>query len=804
MGVLWDKVWFDLWQRKGRTLLAVLSIAAGVFAIGTIFGMTDQMLVAMDAAHTAVVPSHMNIILRQPIDRATADSIANIPGIAGVEALNLATVRYKTDPDADWDAGTLVMRDDYANQTYDWLLLKQGVWPEGQTIAIERMSEDYYDIHLGDEVIFEMAGTDRAFPVTGQIRHPFIPPPDFGGNAYFFVDATGMERFGIPEGSFLQLLVRVDPYSEEYAKDRAAAIKEQLGKQGVGVSLIIYQDPNEHWARALVSGIMLVLKILAVVSLLTSVIIVINTTTAVITQQTDQIGVIKAIGGTSSTIMRLYLTGVLIYGLLALLIALPIGMLMAYGTTRQLLSLFNIDYNSFTIAPRAAVLQVIAALIAPLLAALWPVLKGAAISVREAIATYGLGGDFGSSRLDRVVERVAERYLSSPYAVALTNLFRRKGRLMLTQLVLVLAGTMFLMVLTLAASMTETLDNELARRDYDLRLFFFVPQRSDRLMAIAESVPGVVDTEAWYSVVGTVLQEGQRVEDTGGLGAELFGIPAGSTMYEPLITAGRWLAPDDSGNVAVISRETAEFNDLAVGDRITVDLGELGASDWLIVGTYQAVSPDVFTTDPIYAPETAVVNATKRANRATQLLVRTEDTSAAGTQAMMTALSDAYKTRNINVNPFFSRTKPQDREYAFNQFGVVNNMLFSLALIMGIVGGIGLMGSLSISVVERTREIGVLRSIGAETPTIMTMFVLEGVLQGVMSWLIAVPLSLLIARPVAALLGQTIFETNLDFAYSGTAVVIWLVAIVSISILASLIPAHAAARVSVRESLAYA
>lgn len=804
MGVLWDKVWFDLWQRKGRTLLAVLSIAAGVFAIGTIFGMTDQMLVAMDAAHTAVVPSHMNIILRQPIDRATADSIANIPGIAGVEALNLATVRYKTDPDADWDAGTLVMRDDYANQTYDWLLLKQGVWPEGQTIAIERMSEDYYDIHLGDEVIFEMAGTDRAFPVTGQIRHPFIPPPDFGGNAYFFVDATGMERFGIPEGSFLQLLVRVDPYSEEYAKDRAAAIKEQLGKQGVGVSLIIYQDPNEHWARALVSGIMLVLKILAVVSLLTSVIIVINTTTAVITQQTDQIGVIKAIGGTSSTIMRLYLTGVLIYGLLALLIALPIGMLMAYGTTRQLLSLFNIDYNSFTIAPRAAVLQVIAALIAPLLAALWPVLKGAAISVREAIATYGLGGDFGSSRLDRVVECVAERYLSSPYAVALTNLFRRKGRLMLTQLVLVLAGTMFLMVLTLAASMTETLDNELARRDYDLRLFFFVPQRSDRLMAIAESVPGVVDTEAWYSVVGTVLQEGQRVEDTGGLGAELFGIPAGSTMYEPLITAGRWLAPDDSGNVAVISRETAEFNDLAVGDRITVDLGELGASDWLIVGTYQAVSPDVFTTDPIYAPETAVVNATKRANRATQLLVRTEDTSAAGTQAMMTALSDAYKTRNINVNPFFSRTKPQDREYAFNQFGVVNNMLFSLALIMGIVGGIGLMGSLSISVVERTREIGVLRSIGAETPTIMTMFVLEGVLQGVMSWLIAVPLSLLIARPVAALLGQTIFETNLDFAYSGTAVVIWLVAIVSISILASLIPAHAAARVSVRESLAYA
>ena len=54
MGVLWDKVWFDLWHRKARTLLAVLSIAAGVFAIGAIFGLTDQMLAGMNAAHRAV------------------------------------------------------------------------------------------------------------------------------------------------------------------------------------------------------------------------------------------------------------------------------------------------------------------------------------------------------------------------------------------------------------------------------------------------------------------------------------------------------------------------------------------------------------------------------------------------------------------------------------------------------------------------------------------------------------------------------------------------------------------------------
>jgi putative ABC transport system permease protein len=803
MGVLWDKVWFDLWQRRGRTLLAVLSIAAGVFAIGTIFGMVDQMLASMDAAHRDVRPSHMNIILRQPIDRETADSLANIPGVSGIELLNLATVRYKIDPDADWDSATLVMRDDYTTQQYDWLLLKEGAWPQKQSIGVERITSAYFDIPLGAEVIFELAGTNRAFPITGKIRHPFVPPPDFGGGAYFFIDAEGMTRFGIPRGQFLQLLVQVEPYSEELARDRAALIKERLARQGVGVSLVLYQDPDAHWARPVVSGITIVLRVLAVVALLTSVIIVINTMMAIITQQTDQIGVIKALGGGADLIARVYLAGVFIYGLLALLVALPIGMLSAFFATRYLLVLFNIDYDVFQFSSRAVVWQALAAIAAPLLAALWPVLKGAAISVREAIATYGLGGDFGSSRLDRGVERLAEAALPSYYAVALGNLFRRKGRLLLTQLVLTLAGTMFLVVLTLAASMTATLDNELDRRAYDLRLFFFEPQRADRVQALALQAPGVAEAEPWFTVTGTVLREGERVQDTGGLGAELFGIPAGSTMYQPLIINGRWLAPDETGRVVVISQETAEFNNLAVGERITIDLGEMGASDWLVIGTYKAISPDVFRTDPIYAPAGAVVDVTKKANRATQVLIRTTRQDAAFTAGLMTTLSDAFKTRQINVNPFFSRTKLQDREFAFNQFGIVNSMLFGLALVMGVVGGIGLMGSLSISVVERTREIGVLRAVGAETPTIVSMFVLEGVLQGLLSWLTAVPLSFLVARPLANLLGETIFEVRLDFAYNYTAVFIWLVAILSISILAALIPAHAAARVSVRESLAY-
>ncbi len=804
MSVIWFKVFSDIWQHKARTLLAVLSIASGVFAIGTIFGLVDQLQTAMDAAHQAVFPSHMNIVLRGTADRETIASLARIPGVEEVEMMNIASVRYKTSENGRWQGATLVMRDDYESQIYDWLVLKEGVWPENQSIGVERITSDYYGIEMGDEIIFELDGTNRTFPITGKIRHPFVPPPDFGGNAYFFVDAEGLARFGIPEGQFTQMLVRVAPYSEAFARDQAAEIKEQLAKQGKGLAVTIYQDPDEHWGRPFIAGITLVLRILAVVSLLTSVIIVANTMTAIITQQTDQIGVIKAIGGTSNIIIKVYLASVLIYGLLALILSLPTGVIAAYLGSKWFLGIFNIDYETFQFSWLAVVLQVLAAILAPLLAALWPVLSGAHISVREAIASYGLGGDFGSSRFDQLIDKLGEKLLPSPYSIALGNMFRRKGRLGLTQLVLILAGTMFLMTMTLASSMSLTLENELNRRKYDMRIFFQSVERSDQVETIAMSMPGVVEAEAWFSVTGTVLREGEQVKDTAGLGAEVYGIPLGSEMYRPYIVNGRWLEQNETKRVAVISQDTAEFNNVNIGDVITIDFGDLGDAEWEVVGTHQLISSDPITTDPIYVPEPALVDVTKKANRAIQIAVRTDRSDGEYTQDMMASLSDYFKEYQIETSYFFSRTKAQDEEYAYNQFSIVNNMLFGLALVMGLVGGIGLMGSLWISVVERTREIGVLRSIGAESPTIMTMFIMEGVLQGLMSWFVSVPLAFLIARPVARMMGQIILQIDLDFQFSLIGVLIWLVAILMIAFLASLVPAHAATRISVRESLAYA
>lgn len=802
MGVLWHKVRYDLFRHKGRTLLAVFSIAVGVFAIGAIFGMVDQMLKGMDQAHQAVFPSYVNLILRIPIDQETIDSLKEIPGVEDIDPVNQLSVRYKKEPDDVWEIGTLMMRPDYESQVYDQIALKEGDWPSEGEIGVERLTSQEWGFDIGSEVIFDVSGEEQAFLISGIIRHPFVQPPAFGGQAHFFTDSAGMADFGIPEGRFMQLLVRVDDYSLEKSKEIAAEIRSQLAEKGYGVVVTLYQDPEKHWGRPFVEGVYVVLRAMAVVSLLISVILVLNTFTALITQQTDQIGVIKAIGGRRNVLLKLYLSGALFYGVMALLIALPLSSLMAWLTSRWFLNLFNIDYEIFQYSWRAILLQVVCALLAPLLAAFWPVWRGANMRVREAIATYGLGADFGTGVLDKLVEKFSLLFLSAPYAIALGNLFRRKGRLFLTLLVMTIAGVTFLVVMSLISSTTATMDNEMSRRRYDLRLGFLREQDSAVINEILAEEEDIQNSEIWYSRNVTLLKEGERLEDSAGLGAQLIGLPPETDLLKPLLVSGRWLNESDNQAV-VISQETAEKNGLQVGDVVILDLGDLGQAEWNVVGIYGVVYGGGFVVEPVYAPLGAVASATNQQEKGTQVYIASRNSELAVVQDLMDRLKDRFEDKGIRIDFYTTSVKLEERIYADNQFSSVISVLINLAMLMAVVGGIGLMGALGISVMERQREIGVMRSIGARSRTLIGIYVMEGTLQGFLSWILAVPLSFFLAQPMARLLGQTMLELDLDYVYNWQAVLLWLATVLLISSLMSLGPARSAARMSVRENLSY-
>jgi len=239
-----------------------------------------------------------------------------------------------------------------------------------------------------------------------------------------------------------------------------------------------------------------------VASLFLSVFLVVNTINAIIAQQIPQIGIMKTVGGLSRQIATLYLAGVAVYGLLSLTLAVPLGALGADALARWMLSLINVPAAPFAVLRSALLHQIGAGLLTPLLAGLWPVLQGVAISVREALNAYGLGtGRYGISLLDRLLGRV--HGLPRMAALALRNTFRRAGRVALTEITLIAAGAIFMMVLSTHYSFTETIKQIFRGFGYDVFVSLNQVQRIDEIVPLVESRPGVERAEMWVFATAT-------------------------------------------------------------------------------------------------------------------------------------------------------------------------------------------------------------------------------------------------------------------------------------------------------------
>jgi len=168
-------------------------------------------------------------------------------------------------------------------------------------------------------------------------------------------------------------------------------------------------------------------------------------------------------------------------------------------------------------------------------------------------------------------------------------------------------------------------------------------------------------------------------------------------------------------------------------------------------------------------------------------------------------LRDYFEAKKIKVNaqsPFFDDTSSEIIEGILFRFGIIISLLATMAVIIAIVGSIGLSGVLSLSVLERTREIGVMRAIGASSSKILSLFIGEGLILGLLSWLIALPLSIPAGYAMTKAMGAAL-QSEIVYVYTPSGALYWLGIIVVLSIIASWFPARGATQVSVRESLAY-
>jgi putative ABC transport system permease protein len=264
--------------------------------------------------------------------------------------------------------------------------------------------------------------------------------------------------------------------------------------------------------------------------------------------------------------------------------------------------------------------------------------------------------------------------------------------------------------------------------------------------------------------------------------------------------AGRWLEPGDTYAV-VLNQQVAEDAGVGVGDRITVNQNLYGDSEWQVVGLLF----DPIITNSAHTPREVLLRETHSVGEASTVWIQTVRTDATGEAEAALALRNYYDRRKLEVNPqspFGRDTATQITEQILNNFGVIISLLATMSIVMGAVGGIALSGVLSLSVLERRREIGVMRAIGASSWAIARLFIGEGLILGLLSWLIALPLSIPAGILMAQGLGAAL-QGEIVYKYTPAGALYWLAIIVVLSILASWLPARGATRISVRDSLAY-
>jgi putative ABC transport system permease protein len=172
----------------------------------------------------------------------------------------------------------------------------------------------------------------------------------------------------------------------------------------------------------------------------------------------------------------------------------------------------------------------------------------------------------------------------------------------------------------------------------------------------------------------------------------------------------------------------------------------------------------------------------------------------AAQDALKERLKQYFDANKIHVA--LSTGRLENKELTEALWGIIGGLLQIMTVLVAIVGSIGLSGTLSINVMERRREIGVMRAVGASSGDVAAIFMGEGLLLGLMSWLVAIPISAFGARYFVKALGDAL-TLPFDYRYSYDGLWWWFVIIVVLSIVASWLPARRATQISVRESLAY-
>jgi putative ABC transport system permease protein len=795
MSSRWKKIWADFWGNKSRTVLTIITITVGVLAVGFNSSLGLYMAESMEVDFLSSSPAEATVFAG-PLDDEMVKIAREVPGVDAVEGRrSVGATVVRSDDKQIFIQFTAV--EDPNQITLNKLKPATGetsLPPLGEKQIIVDASAQPLGYKIGDKIVVELGnGRLREVTLAGYIHDVNSIPTSFSQSITAYVTPKTLDWLGGgPAYDSLAISVAEKQTDQEHVTKIAQAVADRVERAGATIFFVNVYQPGRHFAYDISNGIFSILGVLGYMTVFLSGFLIVNTITALMAQQTRQIGIMKAVGGGNGQVFVMYLVLILVFGLAALAIAVPAANSLAKTFGAGMAQYLNVQPAPYAGYRSAFTQQVIVALVVPLLAALWPIYNSVRVTVREAISDYGIGGN--ARPKDKSVSKGA-LILTRPMRLSLRNAFRKKVRLILTLVTLVIAGAIFIGVYNLWASFDKVIEDIQGYFLADINMSFGRYYRFDEVAAIAESVPGVSSVEGWTEYPGTLIPEGNAEAGTQIL---FVAPPSTSTLIDPVITAGRWLTTGDENAIVIGNHLLNIFPDLKVGDWLTIKVNEKEIK-WHIVGVYSItgnVSPPLLYVNYEYLSQ--MVGAP---GQVYSLRVLTEQHDEISQRRISDQLQRLYEAHGIGIN-----STQIGGEFIRQQKAGTNILVYfmlGMAAMIAIVGGLGLTGTMSINVLERTREIGVMRAIGASNGDIQGIVIIEGLVVGLLSWALSIPLSIPITGVLCFGVGMAILTAPMPAVFGMTGIIAWLIFTLALAAIASSLPARRASRLTVRDTLAY-
>ncbi|MBP7177160.1 MAG: FtsX-like permease family protein [Thermoclostridium sp.] len=797
MNIMIKKILMDLVGNKTKTALMMLTLFVGAMAVGIVVMFSSFFVPEANKAYQNAQP-HDAVIKTDGFSTDILAEITGMPEIKSAEARRKLTVRMVAG-DKKINTDLIVLGE---TNTIDVIRKSDGSdYLPGlgkNELYLERAALEDVDKRPGDTVeVFLEGNRVYKLKIRELVYDAVTEPYTLEGDIVAFINEDTLKLLTGQEG-FNEILIRVtgDNSSRDRNTIAAKSVSNLLEAAGITVNEIEVPQPGTFYATQALNAITIIMTLIGSLSILLGIFLIINIINSMMVQHIRQIGIMKAIGGKTLQISLMYIGLILTAGLAVFAIALPLSALTGYLVCNVLAGIMNMELTGMRLPGSLVLAQLAGVVLLPLTAALVPILNSTRSTVYDALNNNIKGASYKDTK--SVSFLIKRKSLSPELLVSIRNNFRNKGRMILTLGALTLSGAILIAGINLQKGFSKVIeDARFLIPDGILTLCTY--EKADRVTKIAQGVEGLETIEAWGFYAGQFIEP-----ETGNSKKVKLNAPKPDSVIfdrskaEKKLTEGR-LIEDDSKNEIVVSSHLKElYPDIGVGDTVAIRIDGRPVT-FEVVGVISLFGRPADPTlivgyrflNSLLAGQDMVIDLRGVTREHTE-----EYQNRVFNEIEKQLYESGIKVAEINLG-----------EAMLEQFSTSTSitviLLMFLAIMIGIVGTIGLSATLSINVIERSREFGVMRSVGATNEKLNRMIIVEGILLTIAAWILGLALSVPLTILSGNMLGDALMGTAAGFHLNLPGVLIWLAVSICGAYIAGLLPCIKINRMVTREVLSY-